>query len=175
MSTPPDRWQPDRVKYFIDTEYIDREQIIDLISLGVVAEDGREFYAISTEFDPAHANTFVRTVVIPQLEPPQHPAWMSRAEMKDRLVEFVGADEPRFWSYAAAPWDWMAVAQLFPVAERVPDGWLYTAYDVLLPIEMAGVRVGDPRLPPPPPNVHHALADARWASELHRPATRLLT
>jgi len=57
------------VKYFIDTEFIDCEQVIDLISLGVVAEDGREFYAISTEFDPAQANTFVRTVVIPQLEP----------------------------------------------------------------------------------------------------------
>jgi hypothetical protein len=41
------------VKYFIDTEYFDREQVIDLISLGVVAEDGREFYAISTEFEPA--------------------------------------------------------------------------------------------------------------------------
>ncbi len=168
-------WQSDQVKYFIDTEFIDRERFIDLISLGVVAEDGREFYAISTEFDPAHANTFVRTVVIPQLETPQHPAWMSRVEMRDRLVQFIGDDEPRFWSYAGAPWDWMAMAQLFPVAERVPDGWLYTAYDVLLLIESAGVHGDDPRLPPPPPDVHHALADARWARELHRAATRLLT
>lgn len=170
----PAGWQSDRVKYFVDTEFIDREQFIDLISLGVVAEDGREFYAISTEFDAAHANSFVRTVVIPQLEPPYHPAWMSRVEMKDRLAQFVGADEPRFWSYAGAPWDWMAIAQLFPVAERVPDGWLYTAYDVLLLIESAGVRVDDPWLPPPPRDVHHALADARWVSELYR-AARLLT
>ena len=59
------------------------------------------------------------------------------------------------------------------MTERVPNGWLYTAWDVLLLIELAGVRVDDPRLPPPPPNVHHALADARW-SELHRAATRLL-
>lgn len=162
------------MQYFIDTEYIDREQFIDLISLGVVAEDGREFYAISTEFDPAHANDFVRTVVFPQLEPPQHPAWMSRAAMKDRIVQLVGADEPRFWSYAAAPWDWMALAQLFPVAERVPDGWLYTAYDVLQLIELAGVPMDDSRLPPAPADVHHALADARWARELHRAAAQLL-
>ena len=67
------RWQSDQVKYFIDTEFIDRERFIDLISLGVVAEDGREFYAISTEFDPAHANTFVRTVVIPQWRRPNTP------------------------------------------------------------------------------------------------------
>jgi len=68
----------------------------------------------------------------------------------------------------------MAMAQLFPLVERVPDGWLHTAYDVLLLIESAGVRADDPRLPPPPPDVHHALADARWARELHRAATRLL-
>jgi hypothetical protein len=53
-------------------------------------------------------------------------------DVTGRLVQFVGDDEPRFWSYAGAPWDWMAIAQLFPVAERVPDGWLYTGYDVLL-------------------------------------------
>ena len=163
-----------KVRYFIDTEYIDREQFVDLISLGMVAEDGREFYAVSTEFDPTHANTFVRDVVIPQLEPSQHPAWMSRVEMKDRLVQFVGSDEPRFWSYAAAPWDWMAIAQLFPVDERVPEGWLYTAYDILQLLELADVAVGDPRLPPPPPDVHHALADARWARELYRAAAQLL-
>lgn len=162
------------MKYFIDTEFIDRERVLDLISLGVVADDGREFYAISTEFDPAHANTFVRDVVLPQLEPRDHPAWMSRTQMKDRLVEFIGSDEPRFWSFAGAPWDYMAIAQLFPLAERVPDGWLYTAYDVLLLIESAGVSGDDPRLPSAPPDVHHALADARWARELHEAATRLL-
>jgi uncharacterized protein YjfI (DUF2170 family) len=39
------------VKYFYDTEFIDNGRIIDLISIGVVAEDGREYYAISTEFN----------------------------------------------------------------------------------------------------------------------------
>ena len=40
------------MRYFYDTEFIDNGRIIDLISIGVVAEDGREFYAVSTEFDP---------------------------------------------------------------------------------------------------------------------------
>ncbi|HET7322728.1 MAG TPA: hypothetical protein VFJ06_00160 [Halococcus sp.] len=34
------------VRFFYDTEFIDNGRIIDLISIGVVAEDGREFYAI---------------------------------------------------------------------------------------------------------------------------------
>lgn len=152
----------------MNTEYVDLEREIDLISLGIVAADGREFYAISTEFDPARANDFVRSVVLPLLEPPDHPAWMSRAEMKDALVKFVGAEVPRFWSWGAAPWDWMAMAQLFPVAERVPDGWRYTAYDVSLLVEAAGLAVHpvDPALPPLPPDVHHALADARWVRDV---------
>ena len=37
------------MRYFYDTEFIDNGRIIDLISIGVAAEDGREFYAVSAE------------------------------------------------------------------------------------------------------------------------------
>lgn len=55
------------MKYFIDTEFLEGSQnirlpftnisigktkpIIDLISIGIVAEDGREYYAISKDFN----------------------------------------------------------------------------------------------------------------------------
>lgn len=48
------------MKYFIDTEFIEgfhkplfgkRRHFIDLISIGIVAEDGRKFYAVSKDFD----------------------------------------------------------------------------------------------------------------------------
>ena len=48
------------MKYFIDTEFLEGTQntwfiktkpTIDLISIGIVAEDGREYYAISKEFN----------------------------------------------------------------------------------------------------------------------------
>ncbi len=48
------------MKYFIDTEFIGgfhkplfgkKRHFIDLISMGIVAEDGREYYAISKDFD----------------------------------------------------------------------------------------------------------------------------
>jgi hypothetical protein len=47
-------------RYFIDTEFIEgfhkplfgkRRHFIDLISIGIVCEDGREYYAISKDFD----------------------------------------------------------------------------------------------------------------------------
>lgn len=50
-------------KYFLDTEFIEdftrpwigkARHYIDLISIAIVAEDGREYYAISNEFDIDH-------------------------------------------------------------------------------------------------------------------------
>ena len=48
------------MKYFYDTEFIDNGRTIELISIGVAAEDGREYYAISTEFNPERAGSWVR-------------------------------------------------------------------------------------------------------------------
>jgi len=65
------------MKYFIDTEFLEgfykpvfgkRRHFIDLISIGVVSEDGREYYAISNEFNPKDANIWVRENVIDKIE-----------------------------------------------------------------------------------------------------------
>lgn len=55
------------MRYFYDTEFIEDGHTIELISIGVVAEDGREYYAVSTEFDPERAGSWVRTHVLPKL------------------------------------------------------------------------------------------------------------
>lgn len=39
------------MKYFIDTEFIEKPNTIELISIGIKCEDGREFYAISKDFN----------------------------------------------------------------------------------------------------------------------------
>lgn len=62
------------MKYFIDTEFIEHFKkpikwlpsfgnfnrsfyTIELISIGLVASDGREYYAISNEFNPKDARS----------------------------------------------------------------------------------------------------------------------
>src|SRR4028118_415860 len=61
------------MKYFLDTEFIEgfhkplfckRRHFIDLISIGIVCEDGRSYYAISNEFDPADADDWVQKNVL---------------------------------------------------------------------------------------------------------------
>lgn len=39
------------MKYFIDTEFKEQPGSIQLISIGIVAEDGREYYAVSKDFN----------------------------------------------------------------------------------------------------------------------------
>ena len=65
------------MRFFYDTEFIDNGRTIELISIGVAAEDGREYYACSTEFPVEQAGRWVRTHVLPKLPmtslPPQIP------------------------------------------------------------------------------------------------------
>ncbi len=55
------------MKYFIDTEFIDDGKIIDLISIGIVAEDGQEYYAQSVEFNHRNASLWVKENVLTHL------------------------------------------------------------------------------------------------------------
>ena len=48
------------MRFFYDSEFIEDGRTIELISIGVVAEDGREYYAVSSEFDPSRAGDWVR-------------------------------------------------------------------------------------------------------------------
>jgi hypothetical protein len=54
------------IRVFIDTEFTDFDHR-ELISIGAVAEDGREFYAELTDFDHAKCSDFVHSIVLPKL------------------------------------------------------------------------------------------------------------
>lgn len=55
-------------RYYIDSEFIDDGRTIDLVSIGLVAEDGREYYAQSVEFDDSKANLWIREHVLYNLD-----------------------------------------------------------------------------------------------------------
>lgn len=77
------------MRYFYDCEFIEDGRTIELVSIGVVCEDGREFYAVSTEFDPERAGPWVRRNVLPKLPNPSHPAWKPRSRIRDDLLKFL--------------------------------------------------------------------------------------
>lgn len=145
------------MKYWMDTEFIERPCSIDLISLGLVAEDGREFYAESSEVDWSRASLWTQQVVCPQLE----GAGMPREEIGYAVRRFTEGDEaPVFWGYFPA-YDWVAFSWLFGGMADLPFSYPQLCLDV----KQWALELGDPELPHQAGPRHHALADARWTRQ----------
>ncbi|HVH22554.1 MAG TPA: 3'-5' exoribonuclease, partial [Pseudonocardia sp.] len=109
------------MRFFYDCEFIEDGRTIDLVSIGVVGEDGREFYAVSTEFDPVRAGAWVRSHVLPKLPSPGHPAWRNRARIRTDLLAFLtgaGADV-ELWAWIAA-YDHVVLCQLWGAMPDLP-------------------------------------------------------
>jgi hypothetical protein len=142
------------MRYWIDTEFIGQPHTIDLISLGMVAEDGREFYAESREVDWSAASRWTLEHVRPQLE----GGGMSREDIGYAVQAFTEHDAaPVFWGYFPA-YDWVAFSWLFGGMSELPFHFPQLCLDV----KQWALQLGDPELPPQTGQRHHALADARW-------------
>jgi hypothetical protein len=146
------------VRFFYDCEFIEDGRTIDLVSIGVVGEDGREFYAVSTEFDPSKAIDWVRRNVLDKLPSPGDPAWRSLTRLRDELLAFLL--EPgtpiELWAWMAA-YDHVALCQLWGNMRLLPRPLPRFTHELRQRWEDAGA----PALPPQPADQHDALADAR--------------
>ena len=147
------------MRYFYDCEFIEDGKSIELISIGVVSEDGREFYAISTEFDPERAGPWVRRNVLPKLPPPSSSAWRSRERIRDDLHAFLvprPSVRPELWAWVAA-YDHVALCQLWGTMVDLPSSMPRYTNE----LRQHWTASGCPTLPPIPDDAHDALADAR--------------
>jgi len=113
-------------RYFYDCEFIEDGRTVDLVSIGVVDEHGREFYAVSTEFDATRAVPWVRRNVLDKLPSPGDPAWRSRVRIRDDLHEFLRAplradpdEHMELWAWYAA-YDHVTLAQLWGPMTALP-------------------------------------------------------
>jgi hypothetical protein len=150
-------------RYFYDCEFIEDGRIIDLVSIGVVDEQGREFYAVSTEFDGSRALPWVRRNVLDKLPSPGDPAWRSRGRIREDLYRFLveplredATARIELWAWYAA-YDHVALAQLWGNMPSLPRQ---------LPRFTKELRQlwddrGRPPLPEAEAGRHDALVDAR--------------
>jgi hypothetical protein len=150
------------MRFFIDTEFTsDAPGRLELISIAFAAEDGSEFYAVSSEFDEGNASDWVRANVLPQLEPRDDPAWMTRDGIRDGLVAFVGERATELWGRSPA-YDMVLLHGLFGGWGALPQGWPWHCWD----LKQWSVHLGLTELPDPPERAHHALVDARHQRDL---------
>jgi len=147
------------MRYFYDTEFIDDGRTIELISIGVIAEDGREYYAVSTEFNPDLAGPWVRKHVLPKLPSPSSKQWRSRRQIRADLEDFFGVDgdEPiELWAWVGA-YDHVVLCQLWGPMPELPQ----TMPRFTRELRQLWESCGAPRLPAPPRDSHDALVDAK--------------
>lgn len=145
------------MRYFIDAEYDfnDDECRIVPISIGVVAEDGREYYAVTDFFEnfrwPDGLSMYVEEHVIPAL---------GTTERKDRdviasdLVRFM-PDVHQFWG-DYADFDYVVMSILMGGFHDWPKHWPMFCHDLQQTPEGWAASERYQSLTP-----HNALADAR--------------
>ena len=138
---------------FYDLEFGVTAPEVTFVSIGVVAEDGREFYAVSSEFDPLAVHPWVRENVLPQLPPAS--TWRSRRQIREELLEFFGPD-PVLWAWFGA-YDHVAMCQLWGQMPELPRAIPRFTLDV----RQLWEHLGRPPLPRQESGLHDALADAR--------------
>ncbi len=173
------------MKYFFDTEFIDDGRTIDLLSIGMVCEDGREFYQCNRDAKLNLASEWVIWNVYPFLNLSCNGGlsgwyWKERdtynperghdlkaivvhkSEIRDRLIKFIGDDDkPEFWAYFA-DYDWVVFCQLFGRMIDLPRKWPQYCND----LKQLCKSKGNPKLSKQE-NEHHALNDAKWVKEMH--------
>lgn len=164
------------MKYFFDCEFLEDGNTIELISIAVVCEDGREYYAVNEDMplDRISENEWLVANVVPHL-PLVFEAESYRYEfksdqticfprqIKEDLIEFVTGDNIEFWAYYG-DYDWVCMCRLFGRMIDLPKHWPKFAYDLrqwLNHKKLSGIRQPDEA-------PHHALYDARWGCGIHK-------
>lgn len=151
-------YRDDRTRYFFDTEFMEDGKTVELLSIGIVCDDGREYYAINSEADRSKANDWVKANVLPHLPAEGSGWWKTREVIRDEIVRFIRAGKraPEFWAYFA-DYDWLVFCQLFGRMVDLPQGFPQFCMD----LKQLAVELGSPPLPQQVGTEHHALDDAR--------------
>ena len=119
------------MKVFLDTEFTGLHQHTTLISLGLVAENGEEFYAEFTDYDKAQVNDWITENVINNLVGEAGGAvvgdkFFIRAKLSEWLAQF---DKVEIWSDCLS-YDWVLFNQIFGHAFNIPSNVYYIPFDI---------------------------------------------
>ncbi len=152
------------MKIFMDTEFTGLHQGTTLISIGLVSEDGRTFYAEFNDYDESQCDEWIKKHVISNLlmkkpndgeSEPYRPMqfkrnvsvadmWnmemrsstkMIREELTDWLNQF---DSVEIWSDCLA-YDWVLFCNIWGHAFNVPKVVYYIPFDICTLFKIKGV------------------------------------
>jgi hypothetical protein len=149
---------------FFDTEFSDLCVDPRLVSIGLISEDGREFYAeLSDTYQPKDCGAFTQEGVLPLLQ--GGDALMRMDQLTLRLGNWLESfEQPVQLATDSLSWDWPWIQEIFYLPGTWPenlDGKPVQLYEVIdspffeRAVEKA-FETHQPRL-----KRHHALDDAK--------------
>jgi hypothetical protein len=168
-------------EYDYDLEFLEDGKTIELISIGIVADDGREYYAISQDITHGRLEKRLRrhdwlmANVVPSLPKPygdwnnhMPKAWLfdyhsplvkPRQVIAREVRDFIlAADTPVLWADYGA-YDHVALCQLWGPMVDLPKGLPMFTCDIQQEALRLGVAWDE--LPKQQAGEHNALEDAR--------------
>lgn len=161
---------------YYDTEFIDAPPVVKFLSIGMVREDGKEYYAVNSSLyiigEAARIPWLLTNVLsyLPLANPidsyaPQwdeshsdyvhvKPVHQIAKEVRNFILE---VPNPSLWAWFAA-YDHLMLSQLYGKMLDIPSGIPQRTNDVVQEAE----RLGSPYVPHMPGHdSHHPLSDAR--------------
>lgn len=141
------------MRCFFDCEFTGLHQKTTLISIGLVAEDGREYYAELTDFDQAQVDEWIQENVINNLVlhrlggPVYHSRIVAKydrclgtmSEVSKSLNDWLSQfDQVEMWSDTLA-YDWVLFNQLWGHAFNIPKNVYYIPFDLATLLKVKGI------------------------------------
>jgi hypothetical protein len=155
------------MKLFFDTEFTGLHQKTTLLSIGIVDENGREFYRELDDYDHSQLNDWLKENVIGNFKNEGSVNMgMLRDDLKEWLKAYDYGETIEMWSDCLA-YDWVLFCEIFGGAFEVPKNIYYIPFDICTLMKIKGV---DPDVnreefaPLPMPDKipkHNALWDAQ--------------
>jgi hypothetical protein len=165
-------------RFFYDTEFLEDGKTIELISIGIVQDTGRTYYAVNSDMpvDRIRKNDWMMQNVVPSLplvRPPRKfdgrwsftldlkdvalkPRWVIRNEVREFLAVGDEGDVNELWADFAA-YDHVVLAQLFGPMIKLPEWVPMFTRD----FQQRLSDLGQPEVPTQQSGLHNALEDAR--------------
>lgn len=124
------------MKVFFDTEFTGLHQNTTLISVGLVDENGREFYAELIDYDQTQVDDWLQDNVIANLNGKNRS---TTEQLRYDLAKWLSAyDKVEMWSDCLS-YDWVLFGNIWGHAFDIPKNIYYIPFDICTMMKLKGV------------------------------------
>jgi len=139
------------MRCFFDCEFTGLHQNTSLVSIGLISEDGRTFYAEHAGYDTKQLDEWLRENVIahlrfdgqssstPKLDLEHHAMKGDKYDIRNALHEWLEQwEQVEIWSDCLA-YDWVLFCSLWGTAMNIPKNVYYIPFDLATLFKVKGI------------------------------------